>query len=151
MFSLVQKKSPGDWPRMLKYQCARPSGVQWAIAFRPLDEQFDAYVGWSRGKQSPFSALILVPNEDVMDTFVGDAIMLPTATIARRAGETFWAFWNPSDDVVNDPARFATEFANYYAKPLTETEARDLVHGPVMVAMAEIVTSCIPYLEKATG
>ena len=77
--------------------------------------------------------------------------MLPTATIARRSGATFWSFWNPLDEIVNDPVRFAAEFVNFYTKQLSEEEAHKIVHAPVAEAISEIETFCIPYLELVTS
>jgi hypothetical protein len=142
------KISPGEWPRLLKYQSIQPGGMHWWIAFRPLDEQFDVYVGWSRNRQLSFSGLVQVAEEAPIETIAEDGVVLPTAMFAGRNGPTYWSFWDPPDEVVGDPARFAAEFANYYTKVLTDDEARDLVVGPVTAAIDEIVDYCIPYLES---
>lgn len=147
-FSPWKKKSPGEWPRLLKYQSIQPGGVHWWIAFRPLDEQFDVYVGWTRHRQPSFSWLVQVAAEALVDTVASDGVMLPTAMFAKRSGPTYWDLWNPPNEVVSDPARFATEFANYYTKVLDDKEAHCLVFGPVTAAMDEIVEYCIPYLES---
>ena len=147
MFSVYKKKSPGKWPRLLKYHHLLPNGVQRLIAFRPLDEEFDAYVGWAKNDRNPFENFVQLASEGQMDTFCGDAIMLPTATIARRSGATYWSFWNPPGELTNNPTLFAVEFAKYYTKVLSEEEARDLVQPSVSAAVTEIVDFCIPYLE----
>jgi len=148
IFHMESKKSPGDWPHVMKLVHARSPGLLWAIAFRPLDEQFDAYVGWGINGRSPFEGLEQIATDDQLWQFERDALMLPTATVARRSGTTYWSFWNPSDAVTDDPMRFAAEFAQFCTKDLTFEEARELVRGPILEAISEIETFCLPYLER---
>lgn len=148
MFSRVEKKQRGELPKLLKFVFERSPGLLWAIAFRPMDEQFDAYVGWAVNGKSPFLALVQIASESILDEFDREALMLPTITIARRDGASFWSFWNPSADAVDNPVRFAEEFARYYTRSFTESEAEELVREKIAEAMTEVELHCIPYLEE---
>lgn len=150
IFHLESKRSPGEWPHVMKFVHARSPRLLWAIAFRPLDEQFDAYVGWGTNGKSPFEGLEQIATDDLLWQFERDALMLPTATVAHRSGATYWSFWNPSDTLTNDPTRFAAAFAQFCTKRLTSEEARGLVRGPILEAISEIETFCLPYLDRVS-
>lgn len=149
-FQRLSKKAPGEWPNIRKFIWQHPSGLFWAIAFRPLDEQFDAYVGWGRNSQLPFKNIVQAGGADLLTHHDLDGLMLPTATIAGRHGATYWSFWEPGPDVADNPELFAMAFAEQYERDLSKTEAAYIVRGPIDEAMREIEEYCIPYLTGVT-
>jgi hypothetical protein len=148
MFTLSSRRSAGEWPRLLKYRHKRTNGAEWWLLFRPLDEQFDVYAGWCKRRSPSFALLSQVITGALPKGSKGDGLLLPTSVMAGRSGATFWSFWNPSDDVVADPPRFAAEFVQHCAKPIARPEADGIVQDAVTSAIDEIVAYCIPYLEK---
>lgn len=147
-FSLKKKRSRGDWPSTLTFTYQKFRNLVWIVAFRPLDEQFDVYVGWARDNHNPFENVVQIPDSKLLDNGKASALMLPTAAYANRGGATYWSFWNPPDDLVDDPAGFGVAFAHYYSAKLSEPEARALVRDSVKEAIQEIECSCIPFLQQ---
>jgi len=148
MFSEVKKRQPTEERGLLKFEWRPRSDLICGIALRPLDEAFDAWIGWSRTGEFPYAAAQRPVTQKPHTEFDQRTLMVPSIVLAGRPGSASWHFWNPSDELVNDPGAFGAAFAEYYTRQLTPEEARELVKPAIEEAMQEIELFGLPYLRS---
>lgn len=147
-FAYVEKHDPGDEKHLMKFAWEARNGLLCGIAFRPLDESFDALVGWSTNGKYPYSAARKTKSSNNLWDFSQIALMVPWIFAAEKSGSAAWQLWSPTPDEVSDPGAFGVAFSKYISTPLSPQEACDLVAGPVNAAARELKDSCLQYLQK---
>lgn len=146
-FTRSTRRVHPDPPGLLKFEWQARHKLWCFIAFRPLDsEAFDAYAGWSNDYSK--SAVTNVAASGSIDDFSSEFHFDLSMSYVPRRGLSYWSFWNPSNDAVDDARLFADEYLVQFAKALSASEAKALVVPAVNDAMDEIVTYCVPYLER---
>lgn len=145
MFVLDESRVRPDPPGLIKYVWNPREGLWCFVAFRPIEsEALDVYVGWSIKRNVPVA---LVSDVVGCHEFSAEGYFNVSASYAKRGGAVHWSFWNPSDEVLDDPAKFASEYAGHYAKALSENEALALVSPSVKKAIDEVLGYGLPYLK----
>lgn len=146
-FYLVRKKEFNEEPGLLKFSWEPRKNLNCGIVFRPLDESFDVWVGWSTDGRYPYVYADPLIEKNALYEFDRSGIMVPSIKIAGRSGSAWWNLYS-LDHLANDPVAYANEFTKYYCRTLTYSEALDIVSPAVNLAFAEILDSCIPYFHK---
>lgn len=148
-FHKLTKRVRGEPRGILKYQW-HPSQDLWCyIAFRPLDsEGFDAMVGWSTSDRFPIADGAVGGGPQDLWDFDAPYAMTWSLNLVPRNGAAHWNFWDPPEEVVDDPAAFAREYAAHFLKVLMVEEARVLVRPAVERGIAEVRDYGIPYLRR---
>lgn len=139
----------GEEKGLIKFEWRpRPTFIG-ALAFRPLAEGFDAWVGWSTNGKFPYAQAKnpKIGAHDPAD-FEHSAAMFLTIVLAKRSGLAFWKFWRPDDALIDNPTEYARQFAQYCLRTDEPAEARRVVELPVEQAVAEIKQFGIPYLHS---
>src|SRR3990167_2589038 len=158
LFSVYRKKPNAEeqhrafFGRKTKiYEWSPEKGIYLFIAFRPIDEGFDAFVGWSKSGRFPYGGedIFRSEGEARYDLSANHFISMPLF-IANRHGTTFWKFWNfPVDESDDLNAEFAAQFAAAYAihftQKLNDEDARLLVRPAITQAIELIETEVTPY------
>lgn len=147
-FTLSTRRARPDPPGLLKFEWQAGHKLWCFIAFRPLDsEAFEAYAGWSTDYSKSAVTNVAVSSGSI-DDFSSKFHFDFSMSYVPRSGLSYWNFWNPSGDAVDDARLFANEYLVQFARVLSADEAQALVAPAVKEAMDEIVTYCIPHLEK---
>ena len=134
---------------MLRYAWQARPGLTCFVVFRPIEsEAFDAYVGWSLDGRCPY-ALPQLP--EAVSTYVGERAMQPSMHFVPRHGTAHWNFWEPAEEVADNPAEYARSFAAHFMTELSYEDARALVSPAVEQGVDEIVRFGLPYLVKRAG
>ncbi|MFM9268617.1 hypothetical protein [Tychonema sp. BBK16] len=147
-FSYIEKHDPGDEKHLMKFAWTAMPGLLCGIAFRPLDESFDAFVGWSTNGKYPYSAARRAKSGSDLWDFNQSVLMVPWIVAAGKSGAAAWQLWCPTPDEASNPEAFGAAFAKYITSPLTSQEASELVSAPVDAAVKELKDSGGRYLEK---
>lgn len=161
LFSIYRKKPTVEeqrrafFGRKTKIYAWTPEdGICLFIAFRPIDEGFDAFVGWSKNGRFPYGDedIFRSDGEARYDLSVDYFISMPLI-IANRQGMTFWKFWDfPVDEGAELNAEFAAQFAaayaNHFTQKLNEEDARLLVRPAITQAIELIEMEVTPYFTK---
>jgi hypothetical protein len=147
-FEFYNKSMKGDEKGLLRYRWKPKENLSCFIVFRLLSsEGFDVSVGWSTMNRCPFSTVVLSKPDDIWN-FSLDEMMVPTIDLANRNGLAHWSFWQPPDEVINNPEAYGRAYAEHFLKQLDEKEALDLVNDAVLKGMNEVIEHGIPYLNK---
>jgi len=147
-FVLHNARRPGAERGMLCYSWAPTPSKKFTcfLVFRPIaSEGFDTWAGWSIDGKLPYG-LESVSSDP--EDFAASHFVLSTLELAGRSGLVGWSFWEPSDAAIDDPGRFAQEYAEHFSKALSDSDAANLVRPAVAFAMAEIEGYCLPYFNK---
>lgn len=143
------KRERGEPRGMLKYVWKASESLWCFIAFRPVEsEAFDLWVGWSAYKRFPFAN---APKIQVLDGSVDYDLpeaMVSSMDLVPRQGMAHWSFWNPDDEIVDDPEAFARAFAEQHALELTDEQAMTLVAPAVTAAFGELAEYGLPFLRE---
>ena len=148
-FALYPKRERGEDRGMLRFVWRPTPDLSCFVVFRPISsEAFDAYVGWSTDGRCPFA---LPQDPDSVSTFHGVRAMRPSMDFVPRHGEAHWSFWDSSDELLDDPAEFARQYAAHFARDLSYQEARALVSPAIDAGIEEVVRFGVPYLSNRAG
>lgn len=147
-FTRSTRRVRSDPPGLLKFEWQARHKLWCFVAFRPLDsEAFDAYAGWSTD-YSKSAVTNVAASGDSIDDFSSEFHFDLSMSYVPRRDLSYWSFWDPSSEAADDARLFANEYMVQFTKVLSANEAKALVAPVVNDAMDEIVTYCIPYLEK---
>jgi hypothetical protein len=61
---------------------------------------------------------------------------------------TYWNFWEPPAELLDDPESFGRAYAAHFGKDLTLADAVELVRPAVARGIAEVHDYGLPYLAK---
>ncbi len=147
-FSLVSSRERGEERNLLKFAWTPRDPLTCGIALRPLDDEFDVWIGWSTNGQFPYLAAQLSPAPRGPWDFAHPAVMVPAIALSGRHGAAAWKLWEPSNEQLDDPAAFAQAFVEYAMKEFTAAEAKERVAPLVARAIEEAKAHGLPYLEK---
>lgn len=149
-FSLVPSRERGEEKNLIKFAWTPRQSLMCGIAFRPIDDGFDAWVGWSTNGKFPYMAsqADLTSAQGGIFDFTRTAIMVPSIVISERSGSAAWMFWEPTEEEVDDPAAFAKAYVEYATKKFSLQEAMELVMPLVKSAVTEVRDYGLPYLER---
>jgi hypothetical protein len=148
-FSLLKGRERGEERNLLKFAWVpESSSLTCGIAFRPIDDGFDAWVGWSANGRFPYMAAQADPESGDLLDVTCPAIMVPSIVLSGRHGSAAWMLWEPADAEIDDPIAFAKAYSAYAMKVFSAQEAIDLVLPLVQSAMAEVRDCGLPYLRK---
>lgn len=137
-------------PRDVQKFVWRPTkGLNCYIAFRALDnEAIDAFVGWSVVDKFPIGAAGAEQTATDIWDFSQPWVLRWSLDFVPRQGASFWAFWNPDPELLNDPEAFGRVYGELFSRELSPAEALELVTPAVDLAMNEVRDYGLPYLRK---
>jgi hypothetical protein len=149
-FSLVTKRERGEEKNLLKFVWLPRPSLTCGVAFRPIDDGFDAWVGWSTSGRFPYMAAQAdpTPAPDSPFDFARTAIMVPSINLSGRSGLAAWMLWEPAAEEIDDPAAFAKAYVEHATKEFSPKEAMDLVMPRVKSAVKEVRDYGLPYLQR---
>jgi hypothetical protein len=147
-YKFYKKTMRGDEKGLLRYICQSIDNLSLFIVFRPLtSEGIEASVGWSVLDRCPIST-VTVQGESMFNDFTLDEMMVPLICISKRNGLAHWDFWNPSDELLDNPEKFAIAHSQHFQKQLSIEESQYLVNDAVEKCTQEIFDFGIPYLNN---
>ena len=140
-FSPYHRRERGEDRGLLRLASEFGPSLTGFVVFRPIEEAFDAYVGWSTDGRCPYARTSTGASAD---RHRGE--MLPSMVLAGRSGTAHWNFWNPPTHLADDPAAFAQAYCEYVLRKLSAREAMELVRPVVEVGVREVAAYGLPYL-----
>jgi hypothetical protein len=148
-FVASTKRVRGEPRGILKYQW-HPHPKLWCfIAFRGLDsEAFDALVGWSTRDRFPIADGQGFNTAQDLEDFDAASVIDWSLSFVPRNGAAHWNFWDPPNDVIDNPRAFADAYAQHFARSLSQEEANELIRPAVGRGIAEVRDFGLPYLRR---
>ena len=146
-FSLVKSRLQGEERGLLKFEWVPKKPLKCGIAFRPLDDAFDVWVGWSINGKFPYATAHETPPPNGIWDFDHPAVVVPAISLSGRTGSAAWNLWEPTDEQIDNLDSFAQAFVEYSTRDLSSQEAQEIMMPLVAQAISEVRQYGLPYLQ----